>query len=316
MRGDAGIADDYWKRYVTPEEADEIVERITATTAVVSEGLPIHVRHWRSAEGAPTILTAHGLLPWGLTLGRFHLGLARAGFNIVNWDLPGFGLSGGSRTGPTIDRMIQAWKDLFAYTRREYGAPIFVVGFAEDGVTAYYALANEPDLAGASFHILVEYGDPLNLHWRGPLISRLSRFALPMLAAIRPSTTFAVETAVPLQPVFGELTSTFESDPLRVRAFGIDLARSMAKRREPPVAWSQNRTPIQIVSSERGELWPHEMNVKYHELLGGEKELVTLEGASHSSFEPEFVDMYIGHVVRWFARHGAAVGAEVGEVFG
>ena len=291
-----------------------MVERITATTAVVSGRIPIHVRHWHTRDGAPTILTAHGLLPWGLTLGRFHLGLARAGFNIVNWDLPGFGLSGGSRSGPTIDAMIQAWKDLFAYTQREYGAPIYVVGFAEDGVTAYYALANEPDLAAASFHILVEYGDPLNLHWRGPLISNLSRFALPLLAAVRPSTTFKVEGAVPLEPVFGTLTPTFENDPLRVRAFGIGLARSMAKRRKPPVPWSQNRTPIQIVSSERGELWPHKMNVKYHELLGGDKELVTLEGASHSSFDPEFVDMYIGHVVRWFSQHGATIRSPVSEV--
>src|SRR5205807_886633 len=137
-----GIADNYWKRYYSPEEADEICAKISHTT-IVSSGLPIHMRFYLQDGPAPTIMTLHGLLPHGLMFGKLHLAFHRAGFNVVNADLPGFGLSGGPRGGPTISQLIQLWHDVMALTEREVDSTsIFTWGQAEDSVTSYYTFAN------------------------------------------------------------------------------------------------------------------------------------------------------------------------------
>src|SRR3989442_8602551 len=113
-----GYADDYWKNYYSPDEVEEILATISHTM-IPSSGIPISVRGYLHDGPAPTILMAQGLLPYGLMVCRFHLAFYRAGFNVVNPDLPGFGLSGGPRGGPTIPQMIQVWRDVKAFTQRE-----------------------------------------------------------------------------------------------------------------------------------------------------------------------------------------------------
>ena len=110
-RHDAGLATDYWKRYFTPEEVSEIVASSTTTT-LVSGGLPIHVRLYEHARDAPTVLMSHGLITYGLALARLQLPFYRAGYNVVQWDMPGWGQSGGPRGGCTIDQATDTWRDV------------------------------------------------------------------------------------------------------------------------------------------------------------------------------------------------------------
>lgn len=132
MRRDAGLAGEYWTQYYTPEEVDEI-RFSTTTTMFESGGLPVHVRIYERGESAPTVLVSHGLLTYGLQLARLQLPFYRAGFNVVQWDMLGFGQSGGPRSGCTIEQEIQAWKDAMAWTLEEFGEPVCTLGFGEDG---------------------------------------------------------------------------------------------------------------------------------------------------------------------------------------
>ena len=74
-----------------------------------------------------------------LGLERRQLPFHRAGFNVVQFDIPGMGQSGGPRAGCTTADIFRAWQDTLAFAGREFGGPLYLMGVAEDGVTCYYA---------------------------------------------------------------------------------------------------------------------------------------------------------------------------------
>ncbi len=309
-RSDGGLAHDYWKNYYEPEEVEEIVSS-SATTMFVSGGYPIHARVYHRSESAPTVVMSHGLLPYGMMLARLQLPFYRAGFNVVQWDLPGFGLSGGPRAGCTIPEVIAAWKDAIAFARRLYNPPFYTVGFAEDGVTCFYAFANNPVLSAMSIHILSEYGDPENVHWQGrPWLVRLKTAAMRVASALMPSASVKAENAIPWDDVFGRpedarFRQVYESDPLRNKGFEFRMIYSMLRKMRPPTPFEECRTPVQLIASERSEIWPYRMCVRYFNRLGGSKELVTLEGKPHWEFNREFDENFCAHAIRWFRANGA-----------
>src|SRR5258708_25548371 len=100
-RDDGGLAGDYWRGYLTADEVEEVVAA-TGTTTVPSGRIPLHVRIYRQERPAPTVVMGHGMLVYGLVLARLQLPFHRAGFNVVQFDLPGLGQSGGPRGGCTV----------------------------------------------------------------------------------------------------------------------------------------------------------------------------------------------------------------------
>jgi alpha-beta hydrolase superfamily lysophospholipase len=313
VAGDAGLAHEHWKRYFTPEEVAEIA-RHSSTTMFISGETPIHVRLYRQDHPAPTVLMSHGLLPYGLMLARLHLPFFRAGFNVAQWDMPGFGQSGGARGGCPIPQIIDTWKDALIFAEGVFEPPFYTVGFAEDGVTCYYAAANDPRIRAMSMHILTEYGDTDNVHWLGPgWWIRMQTLGIGLAARLAPSFAIKAEKAIPWDDVFGRpedapFRAVFEADPLRIRRFELRLAASMMARRRPSVPFPACRTPLQLIASERSQIWPYRMNVKYFKRLGGPKELITLKDKPHWEFNREFDEAFCAHAIRWFTAHGASLG--------
>jgi pimeloyl-ACP methyl ester carboxylesterase len=301
-----GIADDYWKRYYSPEMAKEIGETLSHTT-IPSGGLPIHMRFYLQDGPAPTIIMLHGLLPYGLMLGKVHLAWHRAGFNVVNADLPGYGLSGGPRGGTTIPQLMQLWRDVMAFTEREVDSTaIFTAGQAEDSVTSYYTWANDPRVRAMSLHLLLEYGDVENLDWAGNH-AKIRMMSLLVRAgnALKLGYNFEARKAVPCEDVVGPDTEMSMGDPLAFEHYTLGLVASMAKPMKPPVRFEDCRTPCQVVGSEKGRLWPLSHNRKSFERLGGPKEWVLLEGAPQWSLSDDFSANYASNVIRWFRENGA-----------
>jgi alpha-beta hydrolase superfamily lysophospholipase len=314
--GGVGLADDYWKKYYAKDYSDADVHEIvqnSSTTMFESGGLPIHVRIYRQGHPAPTVVMSHGLLPYGLIMAGCQLPFFRAGFNVVVWDLPGFGQSGGPRAGCTIPEVIQTWKDALDFAQREFEPPYYTVGVAEDGVTCYYAAANDPRIAAMSLHILAEYGDPDNVHWLGSAWwIKVQSLFVRLAARIVPSYPIDAKKGVPWDGVFGRLEDShfrqvFENDPLRLQHYELRLAASMMGRIMPAVPFEQCKTPIQIIASDRNKIWPYRMAVKYYNRLGGPKELVTLKGKVHWQFQRDFEETFCNHALAWFAAQGAQV---------
>src|SRR4030088_1154645 len=115
--GDAGLSHEHWKTFYTPEEVAEIIAA-TSSTMIVAGHYPIHVRLYVRSLEAPTVIMSHPMLPYGLLLARLQLPFYRAGFNVVQWDLPGWGQSGGPRAKYPIPHLIPALDPTIAFTPR------------------------------------------------------------------------------------------------------------------------------------------------------------------------------------------------------
>lgn len=301
-----GIASEHWQRYYSADEIERVLARISHTT-IVSQGLPVHVRAYLQDGPAPTMLMAHGILPYGLMFARLHLLFHRVGFNVVNFDIPGYGLSGGTRGGFTMQELIECWKDVVAFTHGELRDPLYVVGTAEDGVTAYYALANDARVRAMSIHVLLEYGDPANLFFvGGPRKVRVLQLFVPTLAKVLPGRRYEVHETMPFEAIFDEeMLDAVEHDPLVISHWTIGTGASMAKALKPPVRFEECRTPVQVLVSEKSILWPAEASIRNFHRLGGPKELVVMTGEKQWSFSQRFAERYGGHAIEWFRENGA-----------
>jgi alpha-beta hydrolase superfamily lysophospholipase len=310
MHSDAGIDSDIWRKFYTPEEIDEIVTN-SRTTTIVSGSYPIHVRVYEQPGPAPTVVMAHGIIVYALLLQRMALPFYRNGYNVVHFDLPGTGQSGGPRGGCTMREIMQVWKDAVAYAKRSFDGPVYAMGNAEDGVTCYYALANHPDVRALSVHNLFEYGDPDGARpIGGPGKVRAATVLSGIANIVRPTFSIPGTKSFDWYTVFTApedkaFIKLLEDDPLGLKRVNVRMGYSMLKPQKPKVPFEQCRTPTQVIASTRNEIWPYETTVRYYERLGGPKELITLEDKGQWELNPAFHDLYCGHVMRWFAANGA-----------
>src|SRR5258707_1366636 len=142
-------AHEYWKQYYTPDEVEE-VEANTQTTMIVSGGLPVHVRLWVQPRPAPTVAIGSSILSYGLHLVRIQAPFFRAGFNVVQFDFPGLGQSGGPRGGCTGREFVRCWRDAPAYAHLPFCDPMYLIGVRENGVTRYYVCVKKPHVSARS----------------------------------------------------------------------------------------------------------------------------------------------------------------------
>ena len=306
---DAGLADRYWTQYFTSDEVAEI-ESVVRTTGLVYEDTPVHVRLYWRGDDAPTLLSPHGLIVYGFLCSRLHLNFYRLGYNVVSWDFPGFGQSGGPRNGPTIAKMIDVWRMMISWASEQIGGDqVFVVGLAEDGVTGYYASANHPLVRAISLHHLVEFGDLENVAWVNPRwLRRVQGWGIAVIEKVAPWVQFDAEKAVPWEAIFASEEDAaayelYKRDPLRIQRYNVHLARQLFARRKPPVTFEECTTPVQLLTSENNNIWPPHINERAFARLAGPKELVVLEGEDQWSVSQAFNELYAGHVVRWFDQH-------------
>jgi len=315
---DGGLAADHWKIYYTPDEIEEIVHHAT-TTMITSGQHPIHIRIFPQPAAAPTVVMAHGMLGYGIIQARIQLPFFRAGFNVVQFDLPGMGQSGGPRGGCTIQDVFNAWQDAIDFTVRRFGSPLFAMGVAEDGVTCYYVTANRPDIQAISIHTLFEYGDPGGVHWQGsPGLVKLKAMGLAVSSKVRPTYSIPGPKGIPFEAVFAgpgddAYIEKLKQDPLGMQQSELRMAYSLIKRQRAPVPFEQCRTPVQVIASEANEIWPYEMVAENFSKLGGPKELVTLPGAPQWEANRQFHETYCAHVVKWFRANGAVTAARFDE---
>ena len=308
---DAGLADERWKHYFDPDEVQEILDN-TSTTMIVSGDYPVHLRLWNQPHAAPTVIIGSSLLGYGLEQARWQLPFFRAGFNVVQFDFPGIGQSGGPRGGCTVPDWVRSWVDTTAFADARYGLPLYGMGVAEDGLTCYYANANQPRMRAMSVHVLYEHGDPDAQRYQGPpALVRAASLALAVGRRARPSSTIPLQSVMRYSDVFEEpgddvLAGVMMQDPLALKHFELRMAASMLASRQPAVRFEDCRTPVQVIASENNKLFPYRMVVRSYERLGGPKELVTLRGKGMWGLSRDFNEDYCAHVIRWFNANGAS----------
>ena len=305
---DGGLATEYWKQYYEPDEVEEIVA--TSTTTGLSSGhFPIHVRMYVQPKPAPTVVMAHGMLLYGLIGARLQLPFVRAGFNVFQFDLPGLGQSGGARAGCTTKDIFRAWNDALDFASARFGGPLFAMGIAEDGVTCYYVAASRPDVTALSIHTLFEYGDHGGVHWRGGRASvKLQQIGLRIGRSTVPTASQKATTMIPFDAVFGApddgpYIELLKRDPLALDRVEVRFMNSLIMRQRAPVKFEDCRKPIQVLASDKNEIWPYDMVVRNYERLGGQKQLITLNDRPQWWFRRDWHEEYCAHVIGWFNEH-------------
>ncbi len=296
----------HWHRYYDADELDEICRAIQPDT-VISNGNQLRVRVYEQpASEAPTAMLAHGLLGYGMSFARFHLPFWRRGWRVVQFDMPGMGESTGTRGAATVDEMIAAWRDLAAWATARYDGPRFAIGNAEDGVLAYYALANDPRITALSVHTLFEYGDPHAAGWIHPAATRLIRPVFRLVDRMYPSASLPGQWTIPWRHVFagpGDATyrQDLADDPCSLRRGRVSLGRSLITPRHPDVSFESCTTPVQVIISSRSRIWPAGPVRGSAERLGGPREIIEID-APHWETSRAFHDSYCALVIAWFER--------------
>lgn len=293
-----------WDGYFDADELDDLARAVRPSTLCI-DGNDLRVRVYEQAGDAPTVLVAHGLLGYGPVFARFHLPFWRRGWRVVQFDLPGCGESDGPRGALTVRDIMSAWRGVVAWAADAYGAPLFAMGNAEDGVVSYYALANHPSIAGLSVHTLFEYGDPAGAGWiRPPWAVRVVRVLLGVVTRQRPRTTLPGTWTIPWKHVFAgpddaEYRRRLKADPFALQRGAAPLGYSLVKPFKPPVRFEDCETPVQVIISARSRLWPAGTIRAYAERLGGPRQIVEID-APHWEMSREFHDAYCDRVMSWF----------------
>jgi pimeloyl-ACP methyl ester carboxylesterase len=307
---DAGYAHEYWHRYYEPDEIAEC-EAHTTTTMLTSGRYPIHVRVWDQSEPASTVVIGSSVLSYGLHLLRLQAPFFRAGFNVVQFDFPGLGQSGGPRGGCEVPEFLDAWRQALAYAGSSFGTPLYIMGVGEDGITGYYVGANRPDVAAISVRMLVEYGQPGMIQGQGPFwLVRAKAFGTRLGAFVRPSTEFDAMKVIHWDWVFsgpddGPRIEQLANDPLSLRRIQLKMVSSILQRHVPPVPFEQCRTPVQAILSTANRVCPYELASANFARLGGPKDMVVQAGVGQWQLDRAFNHTYCDHVIRWFDANGA-----------
>ncbi|HYI14394.1 MAG TPA: alpha/beta fold hydrolase [Thermomicrobiales bacterium] len=296
----------HWHGYYDTDELGEICRAIQQDT-VCSNGNQLHVRVYEQPlSNAPTVIVAHGLLGYGLSFARFHLPFWRRGWRVVQFDMPGMGESTGPRGAATVDEMIAAWHEMVAWTTARYDGPRFVAGNAEDGVLAYYALANDPAVAALSVHTFFEYGDAHAAGWVHPAAQRVIRPLFRLVERVHPRASLPGQWTIPWRHVFGgphdaEYRKHLADDPLSLRRGRVSLGRSLITPRRPEVPFEACITPVQVIISRRNRIWPASPVRGSAERLGSPSEIIEID-APHWETSRQFHDDYCVLVIAWFER--------------
>jgi pimeloyl-ACP methyl ester carboxylesterase len=294
----------HWHGYYDADELADIKSAIQTTT-VWSNGNALRVRVYEQPAGnTPTVMIAHGLLGYGLSFARFQLPFWRRGWRVVQFDMPGMGESSGTRGAATVDEMIAAWRDLVDWTAARYDGPRAIAGNAEDGVLAYYALANDARIAALSVHTLFEYGDPHAAGWIPPAAQRVIRPTFELIERVHPRASLPGQWTIPWRHVFGGPDDAgyrkhLAGDPQSLRRGRVSLGRSLITPRPPEIPFEACTTPIQVIISRRSRIWPAGPVRNSAERLSGPREIIEID-APHWKTSRAFHDDYCALVVDWF----------------
>lgn len=311
MLNDAGLTHNYWKRYYTAEEATE-AQAAARTTMIPTGEYPMHLRLFVQPQPAPTVLIGSSILSYGLHLLRIQLPFYRAGYNVLQFDFPGLGQSGGPRGGCTVDDFLQAWRDAVDYAEQRFDGPLYAMGVGEDGVTCYYVTSTMPErIQAISVHNLFEYGEPDSVQGQGPhWLVRAKAGGLAGLAAVRPTTAIPGHKSVPWEWIYGgpgddAMIELLKKDPLALRSIDLRMMSSILAARPAEVPFEECRLPVQLIATDQNKVCPFELVMRNFERLSGPKDLIIMHGRPQWETNRTFAEEYCAHVTRWFEERGA-----------
>lgn len=301
-------AQEYWRRYLPFLPPVMRLPREPEEQWWAWRGTNVHLDRLDAEDAALKIIVLHGGGGTGRLVSAFGALVHSLGYSYVAPDLPGFGLT---VPGPNYDPDYRSWvtlvADLVERERARDGLPVVTFGGSLGGMLAYNAAAASGDVRGVIATTLADPRDAAarDALARSKLWSRLGYVvmnALPTLAGRIhiPARKISKLEWITNDPQFSRI---FIEDPLVGGArINLDFYRSMTVYEGPIAPEAFDLCPLLLVHPADDKWTPLAVSQPFFERLGGDKELVMLEGCGHFPYEEPGVSQLREAVERFLGR--------------
>ena len=211
----------------------------------------LHVEVHEAYEADATIVFSPGIGGHARFYTPALAALRAAGFNVIGVDRPGHGLSTGRRGDAPMETAIDALETVVRWARERYELPVALAGSSLGGITSWYALTREPDIACAVCH---------NISHPTMRIDRRAELAAPVmkrLAKVMPHAPvrikdFADFGAVAARP---EIRRYFEEEQDRLWNWTLSMRTGASFFDfEPQLPWERVTTPTLVLVGDADEM--------------------------------------------------------------
>jgi len=291
----------YWYKYIKSVDP-KIIESIIREEILTSEKLQIHLDVYDQPIEKPSIrnvIFIHGTAIYSRFYAEFCYNLWLKGFRVFAPDLPGHGLSGGSRGYFTMKLLTDSISHVVKYIRTTYPGKICLMGSSLGGIATLYTALSSTSLDmiichnAALFHedaykSIVKVGGFLNL-----LIKMV-----PFFSKIVPKLRLSVFLYLPRERLAStseglEAYNKFVKDPLLARKYTL-LSLYSQMNEAPHKSIEELEIPVLFINGENDQLFtPRFIEGIFKRISSKNKKLVILKRAEHLIFQqniPEVLD--------------------------
>ena len=257
----------------------------------------LHVEVHEAEDADATVVFSPGIGGHARFYTPFLAALRRAGLNAVGVDRPGHGLSTGRRGDAPMDRSIDALELVVRWARQRYGHPVALAGSSLGGITTWYALTREPDIACAVCHNISHPSLRIDrkAEFVVPAMKRLARIARHAPVRIKDFADFG---AVADDPA---ILAYMEGEDDRLWNWTL-TARTGASffEFEPQLPWEQVTTPTLVLVGENDRMVdPDYTRRAFDRAHPPSAELQVIPGKGHMLFiedRDEMAELVAGYV--------------------
>jgi len=299
---------DYWFNYVFKIDPLEI-ENAVKQDYITSQGLKIHLDIYENKEPYDnTVIFIPGTAMYSRFYAEFCYSLYKKGFRVVVPDMPGHGLSEGTRGHFTMDTFTKTTYDVTSYVLDTFGGKVAIMGSSLGGITALYSIANDDERLSAAICHNAALFDEKDYKRIVP-IKGILRVLLPMVpiaATIAPRAKFSVwlylkaENLAKSEELLSKI-DILKKDKLLSQKYS---ARAIRTQQKAPMAKKieEINSPVMIINSDGDVLFSVEhMTELYDRLTCKNKSLEIIENASHLIFQ-ENIEESLDRIVPWLYK--------------
>jgi len=300
---------DYWFNYVLDEDPQQI-KNLIREEYITSQGIKIHLDIYddESKNLEKTVIFSHGTSVYSRFYAEWLYNLHKKGFRIVAPDLPGHGLSGGTRGHFTMEMFTKTIYDVNSWVIDNFGERNAVMGSSLGGINALYSAAYDDErLKGAVCHNAAIFNEKaykkiINMTFLLRIILPL----VPIAAKIAPKLHFSVFLYLDFYRLcknerFSERIPLLLEDEILADKY---TATGLRTQLRAPLAKPIEKieTPIMIINGDEDVLFSEDyMREIYDRLTCSNKELQIIENASHLIFQ-EKIPTALERIVPWLNK--------------
>ncbi len=280
---------------------------------LLHEDIQLHVRVYESGREDPCIIfipgiTAHVGFYTDLVPGAdFMSHMSGEGFNVIGFDLPGHGESGGPRGLYTISGLIGCVSAVVDWIIENYNRDIAILGSSLGGILCPYLAHGEKRIKAIVAHNVADLKEELPIIiLRQQLLVGLSKPAAPLLlklnAPILPAWAVFDISHVWENPEYHKL---WRKDALCVWWYPASTIADLFLNPGPKPSLGEITTPILVVDGEYDWIFPVDYCRRQAAKFGGHNDFEVIDKAGHELPVEHMTDF--AHLASWWLKEHLAL---------